>query len=227
MPEHRRGFLTQRDGKRASQKSQILGWRTIVTLTMFLGGGAVGYFGAGFIKGDSINEMLPESGTSLAFAALNQQGVLPNQYPRKLLEEHTTEEVKDSLDLGFTHYQYQSHLSNNDIIKAEQQLEQVYKHIDIYPRTFQADILSEMLFFYTVINPNKDKTVLLSEELGTDSPKTSVFMKNLLSGTKAFLTGDKKLVSTEFNKVLASSKKDGTSLMYKDWIKKNKVIESY
>jgi len=29
MPKHRRGFLTQRDGKRASQKSQILGWRTI------------------------------------------------------------------------------------------------------------------------------------------------------------------------------------------------------
>jgi len=29
MPKHRRGFLTQRAGKRASQKSQILGWRTI------------------------------------------------------------------------------------------------------------------------------------------------------------------------------------------------------
>ncbi len=29
MPKHRRGFLTQRGGKRASQKSQILGWRTI------------------------------------------------------------------------------------------------------------------------------------------------------------------------------------------------------
>ena len=29
MPKHRRGFSTQRGKKRASQKSQILGWRTI------------------------------------------------------------------------------------------------------------------------------------------------------------------------------------------------------
>jgi hypothetical protein len=37
MPKHRRGFLTQRDGKRASQKSQIFGWRTIKIAFIFLG----------------------------------------------------------------------------------------------------------------------------------------------------------------------------------------------
>ena len=157
--------------------------------------------------------------------ALNQQGVRPNQYPSNLLEEHTTEEVEDSLDLGFAHYQYQSYLADNDIIKAELQLEQVYNHIDIYPKTFQADILSEMLFFYTVINSTPEKTKLLLDEIGEATPKTSVFMKNLLAGTKAILAGDKKLADTNFEKVLQSSKKDGSSMMYKDWIRKSKVIK--
>jgi len=32
IPKHPQGFLTQRAGKKASQKSQILGWRTITTV---------------------------------------------------------------------------------------------------------------------------------------------------------------------------------------------------
>jgi len=152
--------------------------------------------------------------------ALNQQGVRPNQFPATLIEEHTTEELKDSLDLGFTHFQFQTHLSNNDIPKAEQLLDRIYNHLDIYPKTFQVDVLAEMLFFNTIINPNKEKSDLLLEEIGEDIPKTSVFMKNLLAGTKAILSGDKKLAKVEFEKVLQSSKKDGTSLMYKDWIDK-------
>ncbi len=38
MPKHRRGFSTQRGEKRASQKSQIWGWRTIIKGEFELGG---------------------------------------------------------------------------------------------------------------------------------------------------------------------------------------------
>jgi len=162
------------------------------------------------------NEQSKRYASLMHLVALNEQGILPKDLPQEIIRSGNGKEIKDIFDISFIHFQYHQSLSNNDLETAENHLDDIYENIEIYPKSFQVDLLAEILFFYTLIKPDSKKTKELIEWIGADKAASSQLVRNLLEGTKAYIRQEYPVADNHFSKVIQSSKKDGISLLYKD-----------
>lgn len=147
--------------------------------------------------------------------ALDQKGTLPRDYPMSHLQPYEKEELEDIYDIGFTQKLYHKAINEGDVEKAKKYISQLEENYTLYPPAFQIELLAEIACYYSFHQADSAKFQTILTKTKGKLPKMSQLFSNYFQAAIAHTKGDLEQTDLLLKKVVASTKKDGTSRMYR------------
>lgn len=151
--------------------------------------------------------------------ALDQKGTLPKDYPMAFMTPYEKEELEDIYDIGFSQRFYHKALDEGNQENAKKYISQLEENYTLYPPVFHIELLAEVACYYSFHQPDKERFQSVIDKANGKVPKMSQLFSNYYQAAIAHARGDQQQTAALLEKVVASTKKDGISKMYRRFAK--------
>lgn len=160
----------------------------------------------------------------LQLMARIQQGLRPKDIGEEELAVMSSLGYDDTFGLSALHYQYYKAIDSQDMEGAAKYIQLLAERIHIFPSPFQDSLWVEVAIYHSLITANLAEARPLADRLASYLTKEkNKFSTHLLRLGMAQLMGEEQSIQTYTEKILQAKSKDGTTEMYKNWVREKTI----